>query len=134
MADAFALEARVTRLRAFLYRLLGSVASADRIVEDVLASAEVQSGGKELDVALFRALISKAAEQQASVTVEECHGPELARVLGLLYRLPLAQRAAILMHKYERFGTRQIADVLGMSEASTRQVLLRGYSALGSFQ
>jgi len=49
-----------------------------------------------------------------------------ARVLGL----PVKQRTAVLMHKYQGMDYRQIAEVLKLSESATKSLLFRAYEAL----
>ncbi len=44
--------------------------------------------------------------------------------------LPVRQRMAVLMHKYEGMDYRQIGDVLKLSESGTKSLLFRAYQTL----
>jgi RNA polymerase sigma-70 factor (ECF subfamily) len=44
--------------------------------------------------------------------------------------LPERQRMAVLMHKYEGMGYKQIGDVLKLSESATKSLLFRAYQTL----
>lgn len=125
------------RLRVFLYRLLGEAASADALAERVLLSL-LRSGrfaaGENFAVTMYRLTLSMAAKsgpQRAQPpSAEDCGDPQLRRVLRGLFQLPLQQRAAVLMHRYESFGISDIASILGMTEAAARQLVVAGYRAL----
>ncbi len=44
--------------------------------------------------------------------------------------LPANQRAAVLLHKYERFDYSQIATILGYSDSAVKLLLLQAYQSL----
>jgi RNA polymerase sigma-70 factor, ECF subfamily len=44
--------------------------------------------------------------------------------------LPERQRLAVLMHKYQGFDYRQVAEVLGISESATKLLLFEAYETL----
>lgn len=44
--------------------------------------------------------------------------------------LPENQRAAVILHKYQEVGYRQIAKVLSVSESAVKSLLFRAYEAL----
>lgn len=44
--------------------------------------------------------------------------------------LPVRQRTAVLMHKYQNMDYKQIAEVLKLSESATKSLLFRAYEAL----
>ena len=55
---------------------------------------------------------------------------KLAEVREAIHSLPVQQRAAVMMHKYEEMAYTQIADVLGCSESAVKSLLFRAYESL----
>ena len=138
------------RLFGIAYRMLGSAAQADDIVQDVWLrwqSADrsvVQSPQAFLATTTTRLCINLA--QSAHSRHETCidawlpepvdtsSNPALGAergealrlaVLVLLEKLSPTERAAYILHEAFDYSYRQIADVLHMQEANTRQLVSR---------
>ena len=57
--------------------------------------------------------------------------PGLARLVeGALAQLPSSQREAVVLHRFEGFSFREIADLLGVSETAVKVRAHRGYERL----
>ncbi len=54
----------------------------------------------------------------------------LAAIRKHVEALPERQRMAVIMHKYQGFDYRQIAEVLKLSESATKSLLFRAYETL----
>jgi RNA polymerase sigma-70 factor (ECF subfamily) len=54
----------------------------------------------------------------------------LAAIRQRVQALPERQRLAVLMHKYQQMGYKQIGEVLKLSESATKSLLFRAYEAL----
>jgi RNA polymerase sigma-70 factor, ECF subfamily len=51
-------------------------------------------------------------------------------IRGQVTSLPVLQRNAVLMHKYQEMDYKQIGEVLNLSESATKSLLFRAYQAL----
>jgi RNA polymerase sigma-70 factor (ECF subfamily) len=72
----------------------------------------------------------QVADRQQTVEQEMVHEVKLREVRQAIEALPIKQRAAVLMHKYEGLDYAQIAAVLGVSESATKSLLFRAYESL----
>jgi len=54
----------------------------------------------------------------------------LLAIRGKVEALPERQRLAVIMHKYQQMGYKQIAEVLKLSESATKSLLFRAYETL----
>lgn len=54
----------------------------------------------------------------------------LAAIRRKVEALPERQRMAVLMHKYQQMGYKEISDVLKLSESATKSLLFRAYETL----
>ena len=54
----------------------------------------------------------------------------LAAIRQRVQALPERQRLAVLMHKYQQMGYKQIGEVLKLSESATKSLLFRAYETL----
>jgi len=149
--DGFSVFANVRpRLFGIAYRMLGSAAEADDIVQDVWLRWQfadrsvVQNPQAFLATTTTRLCINLA--QSAHSRRETCidawlpepvdtsrnpaPGAERGEalrlaVLVLLEKLSPTERAAYILHEAFDYSYRQIADVLNMQEANTRQLVSR---------
>lgn len=135
------------RMFGIAYRMLGSASEAEDIVQDAWLRwqsadrSDVEEPGAYLATVVTRlaltALDSARARREVYVgpwlpepvsTVDDpAIGAERAEamslaVLLLLERLTPAERAAYVLHEAFSYSFRQVADVLGTSEANARQL------------
>ena len=148
----------VTRPRLFgiAYRVLGGAAEAEDVVQDTwirwhgTSRREVRDAPAFLATATTRLAINVAGSARArretpsdawlpepidvaadpTVGVERDEELELA-VRALLEKLSPTERAVYVLREGFDYPYRQIADVLGLSEANARQLLVRARARLG---
>jgi RNA polymerase sigma-70 factor (ECF subfamily) len=68
----------------------------------------------------------------ASLTVEQdlMRRERMMAIRRKVEALPEQQRLAVIMHKYQQMGYREIAEVLKKSESATKSLLFRAYETL----
>jgi RNA polymerase sigma-70 factor (ECF subfamily) len=147
-----AFEQQRERLLGVAYRMLGSRAEAQDVVQDAwlrwdrAAAAEIRSPQAWLIAATTRLCIDRLRQLRASreayvgpwlpepLTLDTAppadHAAELASdlsvaFLALLERLAPEERAAFLLHEIFDSGYDDIARILGKSEAASRQIVSR---------
>lgn len=133
------------RLLALAYRMLGSMAEAEDVVQDAYARcSEMPSDAIRSLPALLTTVVTRLsinALQSARVRREQYVGPwfpepvtELAEIdpasisfafLLLLETLGPSERAAFLLHKVFDYTHEEIADTLGIEVAASRQLVHR---------
>jgi len=69
---------------------------------------------------------------QLSIEQEMVRRGKLKEVRAAIDTLPVKQRAAVLMHKYQEMEYSQIAKVLQCSESAVKSLLFRAYESLRS--
>ena len=69
---------------------------------------------------------------QLSIEQEMVRRVKLKEVRAAIDTLPVKQRAAVLMHKYQEMEYSQIAKVLQCSESAVKSLLFRAYESLRS--
>jgi RNA polymerase sigma-70 factor (ECF subfamily) len=75
--------------------------------------------------------VSPAAVPEPVAEAEPLADPGLSRVVeAALAQLPANQREAVVLHRFEGFSFRQIADLLGVSETAVKVRAHRGYERL----
>jgi RNA polymerase sigma factor (sigma-70 family) len=75
--------------------------------------------------------VSPAAVPEPVAEAEPLADPGLTRVVeAALAQLPANQREAVVLHRFEGFSFRQIADLLGVSETAVKVRAHRGYERL----
>lgn len=151
--DASAFEALFTRhsarVHAYLRRMVGTTA-ADDLTQTTFLSV-VRSRSRFQRGARFRpwlyAIASNAARDQlrrarfeqptddgelAEQSAEDIlPDPALERAVhGALAQLPLQQREAILLHRFQGFSFGEIAEALGVTESAVKVRAHRGYVRL----
>ncbi len=151
--DAAAFDAlfarHAPRVHAYLRRMVGS-ATADDLTQTTFLSV-VRSRGRFQRGARFRpwlyAIASNAARDHVrrarfEQPTEDGEIPEQAggtappdpmlerTVRTALAQLPLQQREAILLHRFEGFSFGEIAETLGLSESAVKVRAHRGYVRL----
>lgn len=70
------------------------------------------------------------ADRTRTVEQELLYQAKLQEVRQAIETLPVKQRAAVLMHKYEEMEYTQIASVLSCSESAVKSLLFRAYETL----
>ncbi|HTB20345.1 MAG TPA: RNA polymerase sigma factor [Bryobacteraceae bacterium] len=69
-------------------------------------------------------------DRRRTVEQELLYQAKLREVRQAIQSLPLKQRAAVMMHKYEEMEYAQIAGVIGCSESAVKSLIFRAYEAL----
>jgi RNA polymerase sigma-70 factor (sigma-E family) len=124
-------------------------ADAEDLVQDVLASALLKwarvSAAHDPDAYVNRMLVNAATswwrrparrehpsdtEVDRSVDDPATASGERAAVLAALRRLPARHRAVLVLRYYEGMQDAEIADVLGVADATVRSCARRGLAAL----
>ena len=138
------------RLFGVAYRMLGSVAEAEDIVQDAWLRWQTADRSAVLDpIAYLVSVVTRLSidlAHSARVRRETYIGPWLPEpvdtsadptlgaergealqlaVLLLLEKLPPAERAAYILREAFDYSHRQIADVLEISESNARQIVTR---------
>jgi RNA polymerase sigma-70 factor, ECF subfamily len=67
-----------------------------------------------------------------TITAEEAlvRRERMMAIRSKVEALPERQKLAVLMHKYQQMGYKQIAEVLKLSESATKSLLFRAYETL----
>ncbi|MYW21750.1 sigma-70 family RNA polymerase sigma factor, partial [Streptomyces sp. SID2955] len=156
-AAAAAFEERRPRLFGIAYRVLGSVSEAEDVVQDVWERWQGADRGAVLDPGAFLATITTRlavdVARSARVRREAYVGPwlpepvdtsvdpqvgaergealELA-VLLVLQRLNPVERAAYVLREAFQYAYAEIAGMLQLSQANTRQVVSRARKRLAA--
>jgi RNA polymerase sigma-70 factor, ECF subfamily len=150
MPTAIELEVHRSRLRALAYRMLGSAADADDVLQDAYlrwhdAHESVESPGAWLTTTVTRLCLDRL--KSARTQRETYIGPWLPEpvftqedevdvesisiaFLLLLERLTPVERAAYLLHAVFDNDHAEVARILGKNEATTRQAFHRAKAHL----
>ena len=155
-ADAATFEVVRARLFGIAYRVLGGAAEAEDVVQDTWIRwhgtnrREIRDAPAFLATATMRLAINVADSARArhespsdawrpepidlaadpAVRVERNDELELA-VRTLLEKLSATERAVYVLREGFDYPYRQVADVLELSEANARQLLVRARARLG---
>jgi len=154
--DAATFEAVRPRLFGVAYRILGGAAEAEEVVQDTWIRwhgtdrRAVRNATAFLTTASARLALNVADSARArheaahgwmpepvdagadpTVEVEDDEALELA-VRTLSERLSPTERAVFVLREAFDYPYRQVADVLGLSEANARQLLARSRARLAS--
>ncbi|MGZ4836041.1 MAG: RNA polymerase sigma factor [Terriglobales bacterium] len=70
------------------------------------------------------------ADDSLSVEEQILRRERLTAIRNVVNALPERQRVAVIMHKYQQMGYREIAGVLKLSESATKSLLFRAYETL----
>lgn len=85
---------------------------------------------ESLDEEAQEGVCKQVADRQPTVEQEMIRQARMAEVRSAIDALPLKQRAAVLMHKYQEMEYAQIAGVLNCSESAVKSLLFRAYETL----
>lgn len=85
---------------------------------------------ESLDEEAQEGVCKQVADRQPTVEQEMIRRARMAEVRSAIEALPLKQRAAVLMHKYQEMEYSQIAGVLNCSESAVKSLLFRAYETL----
>ena len=155
-ADAATFEVVRTRLFGIAYRVLGGAADAEDVVQDTWIRwhgtnrREVRDAPAFLATATLRLALNAAASARArheapsdawlrepiDVAADPTFGVERKSDLELALRTLLeklsgTERAVYVLREGFDYPYRQIGEVLGLSEANARQLLVRARARLG---
>jgi len=89
-----------------------------------------EKGQESLDRELIEGVERQVADRQPTVEQELLYAVKLTEVRKAIELLPVKQRAAVLMHKYEEMEYAQIAKALDCSESAVKSLLFRAYETL----
>jgi RNA polymerase sigma-70 factor, ECF subfamily len=156
-ADAAAFELVRPRLFGIAYRVLGGAAEAEDVVQDAwirwhrtdrdevrdprafLATATTRLAINVSDSARARheapsggwlpEPVDHAADPTAGIERQEALEPAIR---SLVEKLSPAERAVFVLREGFDYSYREIAEVVGLSEANARQLLVRARARLGS--
>jgi len=130
------LEDYRTSVFRFLHRFVDDPAAAEEMAQEVFLQAYRAFARKappiKCDIWLFqRALDLALGKGNRSGTVANANpGALVWPVRRAMAGLPPAQRAAVLMHKYETFDYSKIGRVLGCSVYTVQYLLTQAYQNL----
>jgi RNA polymerase sigma-70 factor (ECF subfamily) len=155
-ADAASFEALRRKLFRIAYRVLGNASEADDVVQDAWIRWQRTDRDTIRDPAAFlvtmTARLALTVGQSARVRHEISSGPleldvvdlagdpsrvvEASEALALalrtlLEKLSATERAAYVLREGFDYPHRQIAELLGLSEANVRQIVSRAHGRLG---
>ncbi len=134
------LDTYLVAVMQFFYRLLQNQSLAEKFTEEVFLQVFRARNSYRAQTE-FRTWLFRLALRTALEAIEDGQA-EAARAGGRadpnrlgearqgIGALPVDQRAAILLHRYERMSCSQIADVLQLSELGVNRLLLRAYDSL----
>ena len=122
----------------FLYRMVRDRAVAEELAAEVFLRAYRSTGGwsgpaAQPAVLLFRmaaGLALKELSKGKGLALPAPPADVFEEVRRAVAAMPAKQRAAVLMHKYHRMDSGQIARVLDCSEPKARSLLLSAYDRL----
>lgn len=79
---------------------------------------------------VFEGAPLQIADYRPTVEQELLAGSDLEEIRQAILRLPVNQRAAVIMHKYREFNYARIARSLNCSESAVKSLLFRAYEHL----
>ena len=157
VSDTDAASFQIVRPRLFgiAYRVLGSASEADDVVQDAWIRWQGTDRGKIRDPAAFLATmtarlaftVGRSARMRREISSGPLHADavdlgddpsqvaeqgealELA-LLALLEKLSATERAAYVLREAFDYPHRRISELLGLSEANTRQLVTRARGRL----
>jgi RNA polymerase sigma-70 factor (ECF subfamily) len=87
---------------------------------------------ESLDAEPRDGIVRQLPNREATVEQRLIREARLREVREAIEMLPVKQRAAVLMHKYQEMEYTQIAVVLSCSESAVKSLLFRAYETLRS--
>ncbi len=91
-----------------------------------------EKSDESLDQETAGGVTRQVADRTRNVEQELVYRAKLREVRLAIAGLPMKQRAAVLMHKYEEMEYSEIANVLRCSESAVKSLLFRAYEHLRS--
>jgi RNA polymerase sigma-70 factor (ECF subfamily) len=73
---------------------------------------------------------TQVPDRRRTVEQQLVYEAKLREVRRAIHALPLKQRAAVIMHKYQEMEYAKIADRIGCSESAVKSLLFRAYEGL----
>src|SRR5437016_7785744 len=89
-----------------------------------------EKGHESLSQELLDGSERQVPDRQPNVEQEMLYEVKLREVRRAIEVLPVKQRAAVMMHKYEELEYSQIARALSCSESAVKSLLFRAYETL----
>lgn len=114
------------KFATWLYRI------AARVALNSLRDHKAESGDRSLDEAAIGGWPVQPADSRPTREQELVAEARLAVVRQAIAALPVNQRSAVLLHKYQELDYSQIAATLGCSVSAVKSLLFRAYGTLRS--
>jgi len=89
-----------------------------------------EKNSESLDMDLEDGLFRQVADRVPSAEEKLVKESRAQEIRAAIAALPVKQRAAVLMHKYQEMDYSQIATVLGCSDSAVKSLLFRAYERL----
>lgn len=122
------------RVFQYLYRLVQKEEAADQLAMEVFRrtcrSGLAAAAPARLELALLRCATNLAFQWMRQNAETDTQRPSPAGVRRAVAALPAKERAAVLMHKYERLTCSEIATVMACRESAVKVLLVRAYEEL----
>src|SRR5881396_47815 len=103
---------------------------ATHVALNWLRDGRKEKGQESLNQKLLDGLERQVPDSGRNIEEEMLYEGKLCEVRQAIESLPVKQRAAVLMHKYEELEYSQIAQALGCSGAAVKSLLFRAYESL----
>lgn len=91
-----------------------------------------EKGQESLDEQVVDGVDRQVRDRQPTIEQAMLYQAKMAEIRQAIEALPVKQRAAVLMHKYEELEYAQIARALNCSESAVKSLLFRAYESLRS--
>ena len=103
---------------------------ATHLALNYIRDTKKEKGQQSLDEEVAEGNVRQVADRGPNVEQFMVRDARLEEVRCAVALLPVKQRAAVMMHKYEELEYSQIAQVLGCSDSAVKSLLFRAYETL----